>query len=291
MTTAIPERPDQLEEALLDPAKLRDLMDKDGQLDPAKLGAFVKDYTKNVYDRDPGLKAQLKEAVRAGMAEFGERNGVKRLPMDGDEVPGYNGAPRADIYKPLGMSKAQQRQIAATGRGPAVPLAGQWPTFGEYLQAISPKGIERNGIPKILNDMSEAISGDGGFLVPEEFRAELMQNALESAVVRPRARVIPMGSSSVRIPAILDASHASTVFGGVNVLWAAEAASISTVTQPSFAQVLLSAKKLTGYRHATGDVFANMLYDAAPPSALHYPKVVRFHSNDGGLTAAYVTPE
>jgi len=40
---------------------------------------------------------------------------------------------------------------------------------------------------------------------------------------------------------------------------------------------------------ATGDVFAGMLYDSAPPNGAHYPKVVRFHSNDGGLTAATQT--
>lgn len=40
---------------------------------------------------------------------------------------------------------------------------------------------------------------------------------------------------------------------------------------------------------ASGDVFAAMLYDAAPPSGPHYPKVVRFHSTDGGLTAATAT--
>lgn len=40
---------------------------------------------------------------------------------------------------------------------------------------------------------------------------------------------------------------------------------------------------------ATGDVFASLLYDAAPPNGPHYPKVVRFHSNDGGLTAAAQT--
>lgn len=38
-----------------------------------------------------------------------------------------------------------------------------------------------------------------------------------------------------------------------------------------------------------GDVFAGMLYDAAPPNGNHYPKVVRFHSTDGGLTAATQT--
>ena len=36
----------------------------------------------------------------------------------------------------------------------------------------------------------------------------------------------------------------------------------------------------------TGDIYVSMLYDAAPPNGPHYPKVVRFTSNDGGLTAA-----
>lgn len=48
---------------------------------------------------------------------------------------------------------------------------------------------------------------------------------------------------------------------------------------------------VTGIVHdpVSGDVFAAMLYDAAPPNGNHYPKVVRFHSNDGGQTAATQT--
>src|SRR5262249_39913558 len=40
---------------------------------------------------------------------------------------------------------------------------------------------------------------------------------------------------------------------------------------------------------ATGDLFCGMLYDAAPPIGPHYPKIVRFHSTDGGQTAATQT--
>ena len=42
---------------------------------------------------------------------------------------------------------------------------------------------------------------------------------------------------------------------------------------------------------ASGDVFASMLYSSNPSldTAPHYPKVVRFHSTDGGLTAATQT--
>jgi glucose/arabinose dehydrogenase len=39
----------------------------------------------------------------------------------------------------------------------------------------------------------------------------------------------------------------------------------------------------------SGDLFAGMLYDEAPPNGPHYPKVVRFHSTDGGRTAATQT--
>jgi glucose/arabinose dehydrogenase len=39
----------------------------------------------------------------------------------------------------------------------------------------------------------------------------------------------------------------------------------------------------------TGDIFASMLYDPPPPGGNHYPKVVRFHSVDGGLTAGTQT--
>ena len=39
----------------------------------------------------------------------------------------------------------------------------------------------------------------------------------------------------------------------------------------------------------TGDLYCGMLYDAAPPSGPHYPKVVRFHSADGGRTASTQT--
>ena len=40
---------------------------------------------------------------------------------------------------------------------------------------------------------------------------------------------------------------------------------------------------------ASGDIFAGMLYEADGSPPPHYPKVVRFHSNDGGITVATQT--
>jgi len=50
------------------------------------------------------------------------------------------------------------------------------------------------------------------------------------------------------IPSIRDTSHASTVFGGITAQWINEAGNLSSSTnEPTFAQVRLDAKKLTGY--------------------------------------------
>lgn len=258
-TKATPERPDQLEEALLDENGLKRLQGADGKLDPAKLRDFIKEYTKNAYEKDPGLGAQLKDAVKQGMQAFvsdaKDKGLAPMLPMGGD---GASARGALDgVYKAMGLNREQRRQIAATGRGPGAALHGQYETFGHFLDAIAGKTPKDNNLPKILNDMSESVGADGGFTVPEEFRAELLRLELESAVVRPRARVIPMASASVRIPAILDASHASTVFGGVQASWTAELASLGTGTQPSFAQILLQARKLTGLTVASNELLAD----------------------------------
>ena len=39
----------------------------------------------------------------------------------------------------------------------------------------------------------------------------------------------------------------------------------------------------------TGDLFVSLLYDAAPPDGPHYPKVIRIHSNDGGISGSTIT--
>jgi HK97 family phage major capsid protein len=104
------------------------------------------------------------------------------------------------------------------------------------------RGFKRN----LANALSERIPAEGGFLVPEDLRSEILMVALETAVIRPRARVIPMDSLRVPLPAIDDTSHASSVFGGVVGYWTEEGAALAA-SAPSFSRVVLEAKKLTAY--------------------------------------------
>jgi len=233
---AVPETPEQLEEELLDDDRRADIFGN-GE----KSVDFMRRYADAYSKRDKGeTGGQLKDQMATVLKEFYESNDapmpdqVKRLP---ETVGQAEAGDHHAIYKRLGMSDHERRQIAGTGRGPGMD-AGEFRSFGEFLVQVAEKG----GVLKALNESS----GDqGGFLVPEEFRAELLRLALETAVIRPRARVIPMTRPIHRIPVLRDTTHASTVYGGVWAYYVAESGSV-TQTEPTFAQAVLEAKKLLG---------------------------------------------
>ena len=251
--TAIPTKPEELEELLHDPTRMRELATQ-----PDGFKALVANYSRNML-KDGEIGKQIQQGLRDGLKEFSERTEtpLKRLPMGGDGASAHS--VMNQVYKDLGLNREQRRQIAATGREPGQKLVGRWDNLGDFLidaaAALVPEIRGRIGATQ--KDMSESILGDGGALIPPEFRAELLQLAIESAVVRPRARVIPMGSAAVSIPAIRDTTHASTVFGGISASWISEAASLSTVTQPTFSRVQLVARKLTGYTVASNELLAD----------------------------------
>jgi HK97 family phage major capsid protein len=60
-------------------------------------------------------------------------------------------------------------------------------------------------------------------------------------------------TDSVKIPTIVDTTHASTVFGGVLAYWTAEAAS-KTPTKPAFGQFELTPHKLAGYTYLSHEL-------------------------------------
>ena len=261
-TLVVPEKPEELAELIADSVKLQPWT-----AEPEKFKELIDAYAKLQVKAGLGdqLKASMKEGLDAFLKEQEEKGQVpsKRLPLSPEALKN-GGTPKA--YRgyaglaELGATTKQMRQIAATGRGPGTVLDGEWEHLGQFLEVIAKLDpMTRQGAPDKLKDLSEGIGADGGFLVPEEFRAELLMLALEAAVIRPRARVIPMASASVRIPSIRDASHATSVFGGVQAAWVAEAGSLSTVRQPTFAQILLTARKLTGYTVASNE----LLQDAA----------------------------
>ena len=151
---------------------------------------------------------------------------------------------------------------------------------------------------KAQGDMSEAWGkllaysenepSQGGFLVPEEFRSELLKVSLESSVVRPRARVIPMGGPTLRFPAIDVTSNESSVFGGIIVYRTEEGAEL-TESEASFGFIKLEASKQTALSHVNNELitdsagaFPAFIDDTFPPAMAFFEDIDFLAGNGAG---------
>lgn len=97
--------------------------------------------------------------------------------------------------------------------------------------------------------LAESVGATGGFLVPAEFQARLLQVAASQTVVRPRAQVIRMNRRTVTIPVLEQTDVVSggfNWFGGIKTYYTEEGGQKGE-SQPSFRQITLTAHKLTGY--------------------------------------------
>lgn len=263
----IPTSATELEEMLGDDTKLKSIYDNGG------LGELVKNYAAAVHAKDTALGVQVQEQVQATLAEFLKDQPVTNRPDIRPDTP-----------------HARNRGQHHNRHAPGAPLDGQFESTGDLLKALfdERKGdrpaAERLG--KLRNDYSSTVPSEGGFLVPEEFRAELLRIALESAIVRPRARVIPMATPRIKFPMIDAQSNASSVYGGVVGYWTEEAAAL-VASSAKFGAVTLDAQKLTGYAEIPNELLADSavsvsaFVDQLFPEALAWFEDVAFMRGTG----------
>ena len=137
---------------------------------------------------------------------------------------------------------------------PPAETKSQFKTFGQYLKAVADHHAQRMEQGDWRRKaLSEGTDSAGGFLVPEQFAAGIETYALENAVVRPLARVMPMSTDTLNYPIVVDTAHTSSVYGGVIAYWTEEAGA-KTLVQPTFGRVKLIAKKLTGFTYASDEL-------------------------------------
>lgn len=94
---------------------------------------------------------------------------------------------------------------------------------------------------------SERIPGQGGFLVPEILRSQVLA-FMTGAIVRPRAMVLPMAGPRLAVPTLDNLTQASSTqaLGGLTFAWAEESAGI-TPSLPAFGRTVLEARKAAAY--------------------------------------------
>jgi len=95
--------------------------------------------------------------------------------------------------------------------------------------------------------LSEGTPADGGYLVPNEFRAQVITKRNKESVIRPRATTIPMSRDKMDMP---------KQGNNVAVSWTAENAAF-TESNPTFGTLQLDTNKLTGLSYMSRELFAD----------------------------------
>lgn len=129
---------------------------------------------------------------------------------------------------------------------------GGFENLAEFIAAV------RFGDPRgrITAAMRMDVGESGGFAVPEQFRDELLRLTMETAVVRPRARVIPAGTppdAKVTIPAL---DHSQGVLGGVTVQWINEGGK-KPETDAKLREITLEPQEVAGHVVVTDKLLRN----------------------------------
>jgi len=138
-------------------------------------------------------------------------------------------------------------------------------SLGEFLKVIHDGRADNRLITKVPTGLNEGIPSESGFLVPDEYTAQLLDQSLENEIIRPRATVYPMKGKTKQIPGVEISSHASSLFGGVVGYWADEGNTVPQ-TKPGFRLVELVAKKLMMLSTATNELLQD--------SALNFEQVL-----------------
>lgn len=139
-------------------------------------------------------------------------------------------------------------------------------SFGEQMAAIMRAGLPgghidpRLKIQAAASGLNETIPSDGGFLVQQDYAAELLSDVFQTGVLASKCRKQPISGNAngIKINGVDETSRASTRYGGVIGYWEEEAAE-KTASKPKFRKIELSLKKLIGLCYATDE----LLDDAA----------------------------
>jgi HK97 family phage major capsid protein len=143
---------------------------------------------------------------------------------------------------------------------------GPFNTFGEQLRAIANYRPGNSPDPRLIaiqnaSGANEAIPSEGGFLVQQDFAAEILKDTYKTSVLAPLCRKVNISANSngIKMNGVDESSRANgSRWGGVQAYWADEAATV-TASKPKFRQINLSLNKVMALYYATDE----LLQDAA----------------------------
>lgn len=202
----------------------------------------------------------LREELRAIEADISDEHMQIRRQRT---APAISGA-RRDMYAGGGdhTDYLGEEQPAVTGRRYAQMFAGRGLDDGGFRSGAEFFAVLKSGhhdprltINAAASGGAEGVGVDGGYVVPEQFVAELLDDSLEDEIVRPRASVRPMTSNSLWVAGFDLLNHATSI-GGFDAKWAAEGGQFN-FQKAKLRGIQLKASKLGILTAGTNELLAD----------------------------------
>ena len=179
------------------------------------------------------------------------------------------------IARAGGLLETQAGLVASVGavsrhqrpqRGPEAKT--KFESLGEFMSAVrfSPndqrldfvEGVGEGG--DITGEMRMDNNTTGGFMVPNEFRSTIMSVPAQSALVRPRATIIPAGDqpdAGLTMGALDQSGNApGNMFGGMTFQWIGEG-DLKPETLAALRDVTLTPHEIAGFITVTDKLLRN----------------------------------
>jgi HK97 family phage major capsid protein len=274
-TLPVPRNSDELAEMIADPGRLKPVL-----ADPKSFQAFVEGYAQAQQGEGTELHRMVQAETQRALTEWLKE---KEVGKDGTErVNRLNLDPQAKHARGKRMLASFGQGSAYNKRAPGAVLDSEFDSHIDYLNTIwhlNGSADAKSRQSKIMNAASSIVPADGGFLVPEALRSQLLEIALESAVVRPRATVVPMETARVQFPTIDVTSNAASLFGGMIAYWGEESDAL-TDASPKFGRVTLDANNLTGLSVVPNQLLSDSITSFAALVERLWPMCLSFEEDD-----------
>lgn len=159
------------------------------------------------------------------------------------------------------------------GAGRVVPpteAKREFSSLGEFMGAVIRHSRGNGTDQRLIYDENAGINaaadgqnmGDGsagGFMVPTQWRDELMRVEPQEAIIRGRSNVIPAGSppdAEITMPALDQSGSDDNVYGGVSMSWIGEGQT-KPKTEAKFREISLQPHEIAGHIPLTDKLMRN----------------------------------
>ncbi len=234
-----------------------------------KLSFLISDMVDKKMKEDEFVKlGTLKELVRDEMKDvvsdelkdaFEEQ--IKKLEL----LPGQNKDIKAGDDELKGLSKTGNygffaeyaKDVYLAGMSGAEPSA-KFDVWQGNVKAYN-KVLKTAGTPSLeVGD-----PGQGGYLVPEEFSASLLERGFTNSNFASRCTTVPMQTNSIGMPFQEDFTHTSYLHGAMMAYWKSELA-LKVATKPKFGKITLTLQKLILLVYSSDELLEDSVVSMEP---------------------------